>query len=148
MSAAIDVNILLYASDASSEFSERARKFLADRAASSELLYVSWGTIMAYLRIATHPSIFSRPLTSAEAAANVDTLVNLPQTRVLHEEEGFWDTFLEVTRHVPVRGNLVPDAHLATILRQHGVRVLYTNDVDFRKFSFLEIRSPFAGSLR
>ena len=24
-----------------------------------------------------------------------------------------------------VRGKLVPDAHLATLLRQHGVRILY-----------------------
>jgi uncharacterized protein len=62
MSAAIDVNILLYASDASSEFSERARAFLAERAANSELLYLSWATVMAYLRIATHSSIFANPI--------------------------------------------------------------------------------------
>ena len=64
-------------------------------------------------------------------------------TRALNEEEGFWDAYREVTSQVPARGNLVPDAHLATILRQHGVKVLYTNDVDFRKFSFLEVRNPF-----
>ena len=143
MSAAIDVNILLYASDSSSEFSERAQTFLAERAASSELLYLSWGTIVAYLRIATHPSIFSHPLSLKEAAANLDALLDLPQTRPLHEEEGFWKLFQEVTQAVPARGNLVPDAHLATILRQHGVNVLYTNDSDFRKFSFLEVCNPF-----
>jgi predicted nucleic acid-binding protein len=32
-----------------------------------------------------------------------------------------------------VRGNLIPDVHLAAILRQHGVNVLYTNDADFPK---------------
>ena len=46
--------------------------------------------------------------------------------------------------HLPVRGNLVPDAHLAALLRQHGIRTLYTNDSDFRKFSFLDVRNPFA----
>jgi hypothetical protein len=25
----------------------------------------------------------------------------------------------------------------------HGVRRLYTNDADFRKFRFLDVRSPF-----
>ena len=143
MSAAIDVNILLYASDSSSEFSERARKFLADLAAGTEILFISWGTIMAYLRIATHPSIFSHPLSAADAAANMEALLGLPHTRALNEEEGFWDAYREVTSQVPARGNLVPDAHLATILRQHGVKVLYTSDVDFRKFSFLEVRNPF-----
>jgi|SRR6185295_17719325 len=143
MSAAIDVNILLYASDTSSDFSQRAQAFLAERVASSELLYLSWGTIMAYLRIATHPSIFSHPLSLAEAAANVDALLRLPHVRPLSEEEGFWELFQEVAEATPIRGNLVPDGQLATVLRQHGVNVLYTNDSDFRKFIFLEVRNPF-----
>lgn len=43
-----------------------------------------------------------------------------------------------------IRGKLVPDAHLATILRQNGVRTLYTSDRDFRRFDFLDVRDPFA----
>jgi uncharacterized protein len=39
----------------------------------------------------------------------------------------------------------VPDAHLAALLRQHGVGTLYTRDADFRKFTFLELRDPFTG---
>ena len=31
-----------------------------------------------------------------------------------------------------------------TILRQHGVRRLYTADADFRKFDFLEVVNPLA----
>jgi predicted nucleic acid-binding protein len=42
-----------------------------------------------------------------------------------------------------VRGNGVPDAHLAALLRQHGVRMLYTADADCRRFAFLEVRNPF-----
>lgn len=38
-----------------------------------------------------------------------------------------------VAGEVPVRGDLVPDAHLVAILRQHGVRTLCTRDRDFRK---------------
>jgi predicted nucleic acid-binding protein len=45
---------------------------------------------------------------------------------------------------MPVRGNLVPDAHVATILFQHGVRTIYTNDRDFLKFESIEARDPFA----
>ena len=58
--------------------------------------------------------------------------------------EGFLEIYREVTAHFPVRGNLVPDAHLAALLRQHGVRRLYTVDRDFRKFNFLEVADPFA----
>jgi len=37
--------------------------------------------------------------------------------RVLSEGEGFLEIYRDVTAHVPVRGNLVPDAHLAAVLR-------------------------------
>jgi uncharacterized protein len=49
-----------------------------------------------------------------------------------------------VTGETSVRGNLVPDAHVATILFQHGVRTLYSNDRDFRKFLSIDLRDPFA----
>lgn len=42
----------------------------------------------------------------------------------------------------PVRGNTVPDAHLAAILRQNGVTRLYTTDRDFRRFVFLRVIDP------
>ena len=43
-----------------------------------------------------------------------------------------------------IYGNLVPDAHIATILRQHGVRRFYTADTDFKKFDFIEVVNPLA----
>lgn len=54
------------------------------------------------------------------------------------------DVYREVTANFPVRGNLVPDAHLAALLRQHGVRRLYTTDADCLKFPFLDVQDPFA----
>jgi hypothetical protein len=62
---------------------------------------------------------------------------------VLSEGEGFFEVYRGVTARFPVRGNLVPDAHLAALLLQHGVRKLYTLDRDFRKFDFLEVADPF-----
>lgn len=144
MSAAIDVNVLLYASDTASPFHRRAADFLAERAKQPDLLYMAWSTVMSYLRIATHPAIFANPLSSDEASRNVETLIRLPHVRMLAEGEGFWDLYRDVTHTVPARGNGVPDAHLATLLRQHGVATLYTNDRDFRKFDFLTVRDPFA----
>jgi predicted nucleic acid-binding protein len=61
---------------------------------------------------------------------------------VIGEQEGFWRVYSEVTSEVPTRGNLVPDAHLAALLRQNGIRTLYTHDRDFRKFDFLEVKDP------
>jgi uncharacterized protein len=144
VSYSVDVNVLLYASDASSPKHREAIGFLARRASDPDLFCIAWPTLMAFLRISTHPSIFSRPLPPADALGNVASLLSLPRVRVLSEGEGFLEIYREVTRHFPVRGNLVPDAHLAALLRQHGVRRLYTVDRDFRKFDFLEVADPFA----
>ena len=71
--------------------------------------------------------------------------LNLPHARFLSEEEGFWDVYRATTAEVPTRGNLVPDAQLAALLRHHGVKTLYTHDRDFLKFAFLDVRDPLAG---
>jgi toxin-antitoxin system PIN domain toxin len=113
-------------------------------ATGGELFCLAWPTVMSYLRMATHPSIFSSPLTPRDALRNVDALVALPHVRLLAEDSGFLEVYRDVTNAFPVRGNLVPDAHLAALLKQHGVRRLYTRDGDFRKFPFLQVLDPFA----
>jgi len=144
VSFSCDVNVLLYASDTTSPVHLPARSFLKQVAASGDLFCLGWPTVMSYLRIATHARIFSVPLTPAEALRNVERLLALPNVRVIAEEPGFLDVYRGVTGDFPVRGNLVPDAHLAALLRQHGVGLLYTRDSDFRRFPFLQVRDPFA----
>jgi predicted nucleic acid-binding protein len=43
-----------------------------------------------------------------------------------------------------VRGNLVHDAHTAILMREHGIREIYTRDTDFHRFSFLRVVDPLA----
>jgi toxin-antitoxin system PIN domain toxin len=143
VSYSLDVNILLYASDRSSDRYRDANRFLAHCAVGPEVLYLAWPILMSYLRIATHPGIFAAPLGPDEAAANVAALLALPHVRTIAERDGFLDAYLHVTGNVVVRGNAVPDAQLAAILFQHGVRTLYTRDRDFRKFEFFDVRDPF-----
>ena len=144
MSYSVDVNVLLCASDKSCDRHDAARRFLESCASGPELLCLSWPTLMSYLRIATHPMIFAAPLSPDEALGNVTALLSLPHVRAVSELEGFLDAYAHVVGDVAVRGNLVPDAHVATILFQHGVRTLYSNDRDFRKFESLDVKDPFA----
>ena len=144
MSYSVDVNVLLYASDRSSDRHLRARRFVESCAAGPEILCLSWPTLMSFIRIATHPRIFSAPLSPDEALGNVSALLALPHVRAVSELDGFVDAYKHVAGETPVRGNLVPDAHVAAILFQHGVRTLYSNDRDFLKFPSLNLRDPFA----
>lgn len=76
-------------------------------------------------------------------------LTSLPRARVVTETVTFGDDYRETGEETTVAGNLVPDAHVATILHEHGVRRIYTADTDFRKFEFLEVINPLLrGNLR
>jgi toxin-antitoxin system PIN domain toxin len=144
MSYSFDANILLYASDESSEFYARAKVFLNDRKEDSDILCLTWPVLMAFQRIATHPSIFSNPMSAETAWGNVQQLLKLPRARIIQETTSFALDYAEVSKSAGIYGNLVPDAHIATILRQHGVRRFYTADTDFKKFGFLEVVNPLA----
>lgn len=143
MSYALDVNVLLYAADEESPLHGPARGFLDRCAAGPEVCCLGWVTLMSFLRMVTNPRIFTRPLTPKAAERNIAGLLDLPHVRTLAEQDGFWEVYQRVTRGLAVRGNLVPDAHLAALLVQHGVTVLYTSDADFRKFQDLQVRDPF-----
>jgi uncharacterized protein len=144
MSFAIDVNILLYASNAVCPEHPAATAFMQRAAAGPELCCLAWPVLMGYLRMATHPAIFANPLPHDTAARNVESLIGLPHVRVLTEDDRFWPAYRALTGKTPTRGNLVPDAHLAALLHCHGIKTLYSRDRDFRKFDGLDVRDPLA----
>jgi uncharacterized protein len=146
VSFAIDINVLVYASDSSSAGHAGARRLLEQHARGSEILYLPWIVAVGYLRIVTNAAILTRPLKPAEAEQNLNVLLRRPTVRALSEAEGFWDVYREVSNQSPARGARVTDVHIAALLKQHGVRVLYTNDTDFLRFSFLEVRNPLASA--
>lgn len=142
MSYSIDANILLCASDEASQWHKAAKSFLETRADDPDILCLTWPVLMAYQRIATHPGVFTKPLSPGVAWNNVEKLLALPRARALTETETFAEDYRSVADGASVGGNLVPDAHVATILLEHGVRQIYTADTDFRKFEFLEVINP------
>ena len=143
MSVTLDANVLLYASDAASPRHERALEVVGDLAAGPELTYLFWPTIMAYVRVATHPAIFDRPLAAQTAIDNVDALLSRPNVRAPGEESTFWPRFRSVAGDAAPTGNLVPDAHLVALMLENEVRTIWTHDRDYRRFRGIEVRDPF-----
>jgi toxin-antitoxin system PIN domain toxin len=144
VSFAIDPNLLLYASDERSDLHHKALELLDRIAIGPEIAYLFWPVTMAYLRIATHPAIFTRPLSHADARANVEALLALPHVQAIGEDDRFWDRFSEVADDIAPTGNLVPDAHLVALMLANGVRTIWTRDRDYRKFRGIRVRDPFA----
>jgi uncharacterized protein len=143
LSVTVDTNILLHASNADDELYEPARDLLSHLARGPGLLYIFWPTIMGFLRIATHPTIFPNPVSAAEAIAAVTALLERPTVRTEAEGGGFWAEYRAIAGD-DTRGNHVPDAHLVVLMRQQGVAVIYTRDRDFRRYEGIEARDPFA----
>jgi uncharacterized protein len=143
VSYTLDANVLLYASDADSPLHARSLDVVRQAAAGPEIVYLFWPTIMAYMRIATHPAVFRRPLNSAEAAGNMDALIGRPHVQSPGEQDRFWLRFREVAADSAPAGNLVPDAHLVTLMIANGVRTIWTHDRDYRRFRGIEVRDPF-----
>ena len=144
MSATVDVNVLVYASNEADPVHTEARALIERLAAGPDLVYLFWPTLMGYLRIVTHPAILPRPLPPAAAVGNVTALLSLPHVRTPGEVDGFWEIY-RVTAGDRLRGNDVPDAHLAALMRQHGVTTIHTRDRDYRRFDGIRVEDPFAG---
>lgn len=144
MSFAIDANLLLYASDEDSPFHARATEVLDEIAIGPEIVYLFWPIALAYLRIATHPAVFGRPLSHSEVRSNLEALLALPHVQVAGESDAFWHRFVEVADDVRPTGNLVPDAHIVALMLDHGVRTIWTRDRDYRAFAGIRVRDPFA----
>ncbi len=144
MSYTIDASVLLYASDESSTVHLQARGFVQRMAAGPEIAYLFWPTVMAYLRIATHPSVFAHPLTAVEAIDNVDQLLARAHVRTTGEQERFWDRYRAVCDDAAPSGNLVPDTHVVALMLENDVRTIWTRDRDYRRFAGIEVRDPFA----
>jgi len=143
VSVTVDANVLVYASNAADPLHERAEDLVRRLAAGPEIVYLFWPTIMAYLRIVTHPAIMPRPLPARDAMRNVEALLDRPHVRTLGEGDGFWPVY-RATAGEHARGNDVPDGHLVALMRQHGVRRIYTQDRDFRRYDAIEATDPFA----
>lgn len=142
MSYSIDANILIFASNNSSDFYDQSKAFLNDRLETNDIFYLTWGTVMAYLRISTHRRIFAKPLSPETATQNIDRLMARRQVHLITENERFWQAYLDLCNKTVIRANLVPDAHLAATLLAQGVSTLYTHDRDFRKFDGITVIDP------
>ncbi|MBA2349567.1 MAG: PIN domain-containing protein [Solirubrobacterales bacterium] len=142
MSVTVDTNVLVYASNESDPAHAPARALVERLAAGPDLLYLFWPCLLGYVRLVTHPAILPRPLGAADALANVAALLDPAHVRTPGEADGFLDVYRQ-TADPNTRGNAVPDAHLAALMRQHGVRTIYTRDRDFLRFAELDVRDPF-----
>lgn len=95
--------------------------------------------------MSTHPRVFRVPWPLPRAWNFVEAVMGSPGLRILTATERHGRVAAVVVRECPhVSGNLMHDAHTAVLMREHGIRRIYTRDTDFHRFPFLDPIGPLA----
>ena len=137
----LDANVLLYACNAASEHHEHCRRWLESALNGPEQVGLPWQTVLAFVRIATHPRVFQRPMLAAEAIAIVDDWLACPQVMTVGPADGHWTLLKRQLVEGQAIGPLVTDAALAALALEQGA-TLCTTDRDFARFRGLKLLDP------
>lgn len=139
----VDTNVLVYAADSSSAEHAVCRAHLDRWRTQPGAWYLTWGIVYEFLRVVTHSRVFPKPWTAREAWAFLEALLEAPGLDMLEETDRHVAVARSVLEEVPqVSGNLVFDARTAILMREHGIRRVYTRDTDFHRFPFIEVVDP------
>ena len=139
----VDTNVLVYGADRDAPEHARCREHLESFRAQTTPWYLTWGIVYEFLRVVTHPRVLSRPFTHEQAWSFIDALFASPRLGMRAETERHRHVAAEVFAEVPgIAGNLVFDAHTAILMRENGIRTIYTRDADFNRFPFLVTIDP------
>lgn len=139
----VDVNILVYATNASAPHHRKAKRWLEKALTGPETIGLPWIVLLAFLRLTTRPGIFQHPLSVDAAFDIVDAWLEQPAVTVPEPSPRHLRTMRDLVAPLGTAGNLTSDAHLAAIAIENGAE-LYSSDNDFSRFPRLRWRNPLA----
>lgn len=137
----LDLNLLVYAMDASSPRHEPARNWLDETLSGAATVAFSWHVLVGFIRLSTRSAVFARPLTVDESLDVVDGWLQQPCVTVVHPTERHAGVLRGLLAPLGTAGNLTSDAHLAALAIEHGAQLCST-DVDFSRFSGVQWIDP------
>lgn len=139
----VDTNVLVYAAHGEAPEHGACRRVLEDLAADHLPWFTTWPILYEFLRVVTHPRVFDEPAAPADAWGFLEPILGSPGLQVLVQTDRHAEVAARTVEETAgLRGNLFHDAHTAVLMREHGVRRIYTRDTDFHRFPFLEVLDP------
>jgi toxin-antitoxin system PIN domain toxin len=137
-----DANLLLYAYDADSPHHAAASAWWATTLSGREVVGLTHPVLFAFVRIATSARVYESPIALAQAAEHVRSWLARKVTRVLQPGPRHAEQVLDLLAAADSSGgNLVTDAQIAALAREHR-GVVHTADHDFRRFPELRCHFP------
>lgn len=139
-----DVNVLVYAHREDAPGHLAYRTWLAGVIDGDAAYGMADLVLSGFLRVVTHPRIFSPPSTLEQALAFVSDVRDQPNCVLLAPGARHWTIFEKLCRTAAIKGNLVPDAYLAALAIESG-STWVTTDRDYSRFAGLTWRHPLEG---
>ena len=139
----VDANILLYAANPAAPEHETARAWFDARLSGTARVGLPWPSLMAFVRLATNPVAFRRPVSTSIAWSQVEQWLGAEAAWVPLPTARHHLIVGEFCRQPWMTSRLVPDAHLAALAIEHGL-ALCSTDGDFARFSGVRWENPLA----
>jgi len=140
----LDVNVLVYAHRQDAPNHQAYFNWLEALVNSDQAYSLSDLVLSSFIRVVTHPRVFSPPSTTSQALTFVQELRTQPNCVVVMPGERHWDIYCRLCQEAEVKGNLVPDAYLAALAIESGSE-WSTTDRDYSRFPGLHFRHPLHG---
>ena len=137
----IDVNVRVYAFRRDAPDHKAYADWLDQVINGREAFGLSDLVLSGFLRVVTHPRVFSPPTPLAPALAFAQAVRSAPQAVPIAPGQRHWEIFTQVCRKAGAKGNLIPDAWLAALAIESGSE-LVTTDRDFARFPGLRWSHP------
>jgi uncharacterized protein len=136
-----DVNVLLYAVDATSPRHAVARAWLEHALSGTETVGFAWSVLSAFIRLGTRAAVFANPLSPTQALDLVEGWLAQPNVVTIDPTQRHIAILGGLLEPLGTGGNLVPDAHLAALAIEHGASIA-SSDRDFTRFPGLRWVDP------
>ena len=136
-----DINLLIYAHNIRAPHHPKAVEWWNQCLRGPEGVALAWVVILGFVRIATHPKVFERPMAVEDAVGRVAEWIALPHIQLVHPPQTHFQTWSSLLKRLGTAGNLTTDAHLAALAMERGL-ILQTTDADFGRFSGLKWNNP------
>ena len=142
---ALDTNVLIFAEITNSPHHHQARELLSSLAEGPIPWSIPWPCVYEFLRVVTHPRVFHPPVPAARALEDIGQILLSPSLVLLRETDRHPAIMRQVIEESGATGNLLHDAHIVALCREHGVGEIVTGDRDFSRFNGLAVTNPFGG---
>jgi toxin-antitoxin system PIN domain toxin len=133
----------LYAFHEGTPDHDRYRDWLVSAGTSYEPLGLAEVVLSGFIRIATHPRIFTPPAPIKRAFEFANALLAQPSAVVVAPGARHWAIYEQLCVAAGAKGNLVSDAFIAALAIESGCELI-TTDRDFARFPGLRWRHPLA----